>query len=152
MYSYYCFDTAIFLMGKGSLMENDKKTLEQMLIEFAGRPTSSNAARNYSVFMEHWEQIQEAHRKGWSYLMIWKTLTSEGIFTFSYPAFTSYIRKLENRQAGYVPGKRKARNESPQSSPAIERIGAEQQRNQSPNRVDMPVFGQNLPPRDPKKF
>lgn len=132
-------------------MDSKKKTLEQMLIEFAGRPTSSNAARNYSVFMEHWEQIQEVHRKGWSYLMIWKTLTSEGIFTFSYPAFTSYIRKLESRQAGYVPKKQKSRNELPQTNPAIKRIGAGQY-NSSPTRIDMPVFGQNVPPRDPKKF
>ena len=132
-------------------MANNKKTLEQMLTEFAGKPTSSNAARNYAAFMEHWEQIKEAHGKGWSYLMIWKTLTAEGIFTFSYPAFTSYIRKLEARQAGHVPRKRKSRQDQLQSNPVINRVGVEQ-RNPSPNRIDMPVFGQNVPPRDPKKF
>ena len=79
-------------------MERQKKPLAQILLEFAGQPTASNAARNYKVFMEHWDEIQAEHGKGWSYLMIWKALRTEGTFGFSYPAFTSYIRKVKSRQ------------------------------------------------------
>jgi len=79
-------------------MERQKKSLAQILSEFAGQPTASNAARNYKVFMEHWDEIQAEHTKGWSYLMIWKALRAEGTFVFSYPAFTSYIRKVKSRQ------------------------------------------------------
>jgi len=79
-------------------MGSQKKPLAQILFEFAGQPTASNAARNYKVFMEHWDEIQTEHGKGWSYLMIWKALRANGTFSFSYPAFTSYIRKVKSRQ------------------------------------------------------
>lgn len=80
-------------------MGSQKKTLEQILFEFAGKPTATNAAKNYKVFMEHWDEIQTEHDKGWSYQMIWKALQAEGIITFSYPAFTNYIRKTKSRQS-----------------------------------------------------
>jgi hypothetical protein len=87
-------------------MGSQGKTLAQMLFEFAGQPKANNAARNYKVFMEHWDEIQAEHGKGWSYLMIWRALQAEGIFTFSYPAFTSYIRKVKNRRDKAATGKR----------------------------------------------
>lgn len=85
-------------MRKRDAMGSQKKTVEQILLEFAGQPASTNAAKNYKVFMEHWDEIQVEHDKGWSYLMIWKALRANGTFTFSYPAFTSYIRKAKSRQ------------------------------------------------------
>ena len=86
-------------------MEGKKKTLAQMLFEFAGQPKASNAARNYKVFMEHWDEIQKEYDKGWSYLMIYNALKSEGVFSFSYPTFTSYIRKVKARQEKAATGK-----------------------------------------------
>lgn len=86
-------------------MEGKEKSLEQILFEYAGQPTAHNAAKNYKVFMEHWDEVQAEHDKGWSYLAIWKALTAAGIFTFSYPAFTSYIRKVKSRQDKAAAGK-----------------------------------------------
>lgn len=79
-------------------MANGKRTLEQILLEYAGKPKASNAAKNYAVFMAHWGEICNAHDNGWSYLTIWNAMREEGIFTFSYPAFTSYIRKIKRRR------------------------------------------------------
>lgn len=114
-------------------MDGKKKTLEQMLFEFAGKPIASNAAKNYKVFMEHWDEFQKEHDKGWSYLMIWKAMTAEGVFTFSYPSFTSYIRKVERRQ------KKATVSEPPQHhQPRIGRAEVGQ------NASSLPASGENV--------
>jgi len=86
-------------------MEGRKKSLEQILFEFAGQPKATNAAKNYKTFMERWDEIQKEHDKGWSYLMIYNALKAEGVFGFSYPTFTSYIRKVKSRQEKGAAGK-----------------------------------------------
>ncbi|MCD8140362.1 MAG: TraK family protein [Planctomycetaceae bacterium] len=127
-------------------MEGKKKSLEQMLFEFAGQPTASNSAKNYKVFMEHWDEIQAEHQKGWSYLMIWKAMTAASALTFSYPTFTSYIRKVERRQEKAV------LNKGPQQRPV--KIGRAEvgQGNPSPTKVDLPSFGGSAEQRKPRHF
>ena len=66
-------------------MEGKKKTLAQMLFEFAGQPKASNAAKNYKVFMEHWDEIQREYDKGWSYRTIHNALKAEAFSLFPIP-------------------------------------------------------------------
>ncbi len=124
------------------MMEGKKKSLEQMLLEFAGQPTASNSAKNYKVFMEHWDEVQAEHAKGWSYLMIWKAMKAAGALTFSYPTFTSYIRKVERRQEKTAINRRPAR------------IGRTEvgQDNPNPTKVDLPSFGGSAEQRKPRRF
>ncbi len=127
-------------------MEGKKKSLEQMLFEFAGKPTASNSAKNYKVFMEHWDEIQAEHDKGWSYLMIWKAMKAAGALTFSYPTFTSYIRKVERWQ------EKAAFNKAPQQRP----LGIERAENglanPSPSKVELPSSGGIAEQRKPRRF
>lgn len=127
-------------------MEGKKKTLEQMLFEFAGKPTAGNSAKNYKVFMEHWDEIRAEHDKGWSYLIIWKTMKAAGVLSFSYPTFTNYIRKYEGRQEKAAVKKPLQCHQS--------RIGRAEvgQGHQSPGKTDSPVFGDNVRRRDDKYF
>ena len=90
---------------KGDILEEEKKPLEQMLIEQGAKPNAGQAAKNYAAFMERWDEICAAYDKGWSYLAIWKALHGEGVFLFSYPAFTGYIRKVKTRQDKTTAGK-----------------------------------------------
>ena len=127
-------------------MEGKKKTLEQMLFEFAGKPTASNAAKNYKVFMEHWDEIQKEHDKGWSYLMIWKAMKAEGVLTFSYPSFTSYKRKVLRRQEEAAANKL-SHQYQPRGGRA--EVG---QGNQNPTKADSLVIGENVKRRGDKYF
>lgn len=97
-------------------MASGKRTLEQILLEYAGKPNAGNAAKNYAAFMEHWGEICKAHDTGWSYLTIWKAMREEGVFTFSYPAFTNYIRKLKRRRSDAEASRSQNHNPSPESS------------------------------------
>lgn len=121
-----------------------KKSLEEMLIENGARPNASRSRKNYAAFMENWDEIRDCIEKGWSRKNIWETLHNAGIIDFSYPAFTNYIRKLEDRKRRMmgpaVPSPR--RNLMPTDS-AGKPIST---------KVDLPVFGENAPVRDPKRF
>ena len=111
-------------------MDDQKKPLAQLLLEFAGQPTATNAARNHKLFMEHWDEIQAEHAKGWSLLTIYNALKAAGLIPFSYATFTSYIRKV------------KAGQEKAAGKPHQPRIG----------RAEV---GQGTPPpikREPRRF
>lgn len=127
-------------------MEGKKKSLEQMLLDFTGKPTASNAAKNRKVFMEHWDEIQVEYAKGWSYLIIWKAMTAEGVITFSYPSFTSYIRKMENRQ-----GKAAFKNASQQHQPRVSRAEIGQDI-PNPTKSELTVSRENAARRGEKYF
>lgn len=122
----------------------DRKSLEEMLIENGARPDASRSRKNYSAFMERWDEIRECIENGWSRKNIWETLHNAGIIDFSYPAFTNYIRKLEERKkriigrTGLLP-----RQSFVPTDSAGKPIST---------KVDLPVFGENVPVRDPKRF
>ncbi len=96
--------------------------------------------------MEHWDEIQAEHDKGWSYLMIWKAMTTAGALTFSYPTFTSYIRKVERRQ------EKAAFNKAPQQRPLG--IGRAEigQANPCSTKVDSPSSDGSPEHRKPRRF
>lgn len=75
--------------------------------------------------MERWDEICAAYDKGWSYLAIWKALHEEGVFAFSYPAFTGYIRKVKGRQ------EKTAQDKKPTANPQAMRG-----RSMLPDKVD----------------
>jgi hypothetical protein len=132
-------------------MDDKKKPLEQLLIEHGAKQTAGQSAKNYAAFMERWDEICAAYDKGWSYLAIWKALHAEGVFAFSYPAFTGYIRKVKGRQEkGAQDKKALANRQAMQGRRMVPDVV--DPNNPSPTRVDLPVFGKDKPPRDPKRF
>jgi hypothetical protein len=86
--------------------------------------------------------------KGWSYSEIWRTLHREGALDFAYSTFMHFIQKTRRRQLeaerrkGPVSDKPAAKI-SPPAAPSVV---------PGSTRVEMPRFGDGLPPRDPKKF
>lgn len=117
-------------------MDANNKTLEEMLLEHAGKPGSGLAAKNYAAFLARWDEICAAYEKGWSYADIWKTLKAEGIFTFSYPAFTGYVRKIRRRRNEAEANRKEGRAVMPPGS----------------TRVDLPVFGSEVKSRPERRF
>jgi hypothetical protein len=135
--------------------------LAEILAENIQREDADTAARRQAVILSRWGEICDAYNHGWSYKEIWKGLEREGIVDFGYWVFQHYIRKIRRRlveaeQGTAVPaseGKARARQVAeanltagakPVASPPAITPGS--------TRVDIPGFGQNLPPRDPKKF
>lgn len=121
-----------------------KKSLEEMLIENGARPDASRSRKNYAAFMENWDEIRECIGKGWSRKNIWETLHKAGIIDFSYPAFTNYIRKLEERKMRVVGRTGLAPRQS--------LLPTDSTGKPISTKVDLPVFGENVPVRDPKRF
>ena len=135
-----------------------KKSLAEILTENIQREDADTAARRQAVFLSLWEEICDAYNHGWSYMEIWRGLEREGIIDFGYSTFLHYIRKIRRRlieaEKGTAPstGGNKAKTNqnaaaksaapSPSASPIVP----------GSTRVDIPQFGQGLPPRDPKKF
>jgi hypothetical protein len=79
-------------------MPDKSESLEALLIKHGRKPNSPLAAQNFAAFLEHWDEIQNAYEKGWSYSDIWKTLREEGRIDFSYASFTSFTRKMKKRR------------------------------------------------------
>jgi hypothetical protein len=120
-------------------METEKKPLEQLLIEHGVKQTAGQPAKNYATFMERWDEICAAYNKGWSYRAIWTALHDAGAFPFSYPAFTSYIRKVKNRQERGTAEKNLPVQKQPQQqSPKI-------------GRAELPVYA-DVPQRESRRF
>ena len=120
------------------------------------REDADTAARRQAVILSRWGEICDAYNHGWSYKEIWKGLEREGIVDFGYWAFQHYIRKIRRRlveaeqgtaspaSGGKTKTKPAAEVKPATASPASVPPGS--------TRVEVPGFGQNLPPRDPKKF
>ncbi len=129
-----------------------KKSLGELLSEYAVKAETDVAARKQAAFLARWDEIEEYHRKGWSYINIWRALFEGGEFDLSYASFNHYMRKrrLRERQA-----QNRARNQasiSPTTPKPPAQPGAKPPLTPGATRVDMPVFGQDVKPREPRKF
>lgn len=130
-----------------------KKPLGDLLSEYAAKAETDVAARKQAAFLARWDEIEEYHRKGWSYINIWRALFEGGEFELSYASFNHYMRKkrLRERQA-----QTRERNQTPVPRPTApkppEQAGAKAPLTPGATRVDMPVFGQDVKPREPRKF
>jgi hypothetical protein len=102
-----------------------------------------------------WEEIRDAYNHGWSYREIWRGLQREGVVDCGYSTFMHYIRKIRRRLD-------KAEKETAASA-GESKTGANQIATAKPSstvpgiaagstRVDIPRFGEGIPPRDRKKF
>ncbi len=126
--------------------------MAEILAENIQRDDADIAARRQAIVLSLWEEVCDAFNRGWSYKEIWKGLEREGIIDFGYWSFMHYIRKIRQKLIAAE------RNPIPSISGSKTRInqaaGAKPPPSAAPTstRVEIPGFGQNLPPRDPKKF
>jgi hypothetical protein len=142
--------------SKNSIEKNGRnKSLVEILAENGRRDGADVASRRQAVFLSLWEEIRDAYNHGWSYRKIWRGLEREGIVDCGYSTFMHYVRKIRRRLAkaemgsaapaggSKTGGNREATAKPPPSVPGVA---------SGSTRVDIPSFGRNVPPRDPKKF
>ena len=113
-----------------------KKTLEEMLGESTATPDASKTTRRLAVFLEYWGQMEEAYRKGWTWIQIHNALFQEGIVDYSYPTFMYYKdRRLKRKLA------ETKRNQGTQSSADAKTTSVERAtRPPGSGKVELPVF------------
>lgn len=130
-----------------------KKSLHERLVESAALSEAQESAKRLAMFHRHWEEISEAYREGWSYKEIWRVMYRDGLIDFSYSSFLNFAQKLRRRQVEFENERnRKTGNAaavaammgSKAGKPASAKVGA--------TKVEMPRFGQETTPRDPKRF
>ena len=144
---------------KRSIEKNGcKKSLAEILAENIQRDDADTATRRQAVVLSLWEEVCDAYNHGWSYREIWRGLEREGTIDFSYSTFQHYIRKIRRRlveaERGTSPstdGNKTKVNQTAAAKPAAPPPVASAIVPGS-TRVDIPKFGQGLPPRDTKKF
>ncbi len=78
-----------------------KKTLAEMLGASTMAPDAKRSTRRRAVFLEYWGEMQEAHRKGWTWNQIHSALFREGIVDYPYPTFM-YYKDRQVRQKGRI--------------------------------------------------
>ncbi len=103
-----------------------KKTLAEMLGASTTAPDAKRSTRRRAVFLEYWEEMQEAHRKGWTWNQIHAALFREGIVDYPYPTFMYY----KDRQVRQKPTEAKQEPGTP-ASPT---------RPSGSARVELPTF------------
>ena len=125
-----------------------KKTLEQMLVE---QKELANATGRWAAFLTVWDEVRDTYAKGWKYKEIWKVLHEAGMYRYSYSTFMYCIQRMKRRQeevAGDGGGKaatpKPAPNRPAPKPPSAAMPGS--------NRVELPVFGDGVKERDPRRF
>jgi hypothetical protein len=131
-----------------------KKSVAEILAENSQRDDADTASRRQAVILSRWEEILDAFNHGWSYREIWKGLQREGVVDCGYSTFMHYVRKIRYRlieaEKGIIPPATRGKpgaNQSAAAKPAAPPPAAP-----GSTRVDIPQFGRDVPPRDPKKF
>lgn len=127
-----------------------KESLKKMLEENIDLPGADDLARRQAVFLSLWDEILEAYKAGWCYKHIWQALQRNKVIDFSYTTFLSYIRKMKKRtlEVGRerIPGVK----DIPTKGEAGKTSGSAPL--PATTRVDLPIFGQGVKERDPKRF
>jgi hypothetical protein len=129
----------------------ERKRLEEILRE---NTKPSRIARRLATFLSLWDEIQEAYKNGWTYKEIWGALHREGIIDFGYSAF---LHRVQKRNRVLLATERAAKEKStvpakPDNQSGIAIPSPITPAPSGSTRVDMPRFGEGLPPRPPKKF
>ena len=127
-----------------------KKTLEEMLNENIVQPGTKDAKKRLATFLSHWDEIEDAYKKGWPWTSIYEALFQAGIIDYSYSTFIHYKNKRRRRELEAM--KHEARTRS-----ADDAKGASVERGNNiiapgSTRAELPVFGQGSRQREPKRF
>ena len=75
-----------------------KKSLKKMLEEYTARPEADGSAKRLATFLAYWDEIEDAYKKGWSWLQIHNALFQEGVIDYSYTTFLYYKDKKRRRE------------------------------------------------------
>ncbi len=75
-----------------------KKSLKKMLEEYTARPEADGSAKRLATFLAYWDEIEDAYKKGWSWLQIHSALLQEGVIDYSYTTFLYYKDKKQRRE------------------------------------------------------
>jgi hypothetical protein len=117
------------------------------------RSEAQEAAKRLALFHEYWAETEKAFRDGWSYKDVWRILKRDGDIDFSYSAFLNYVRKIKKRSLEHE--KEKGRNSSG-NAPDEALRGRQELRKRTPEpgstKVELPRFGKEAPPREPRRF
>lgn len=122
-----------------------KKTLEEMLIERAER---AELTGRWAAFMAAWDEIQDAHRKGWNFKEIWTVLHEANGFGYSYSSFMACVKRMKLRRGDGA----EVQVAKPAPRSTNSRFAAKPSTVPGSNRVDLPLFGEGVKERDPKRF
>ncbi len=128
-----------------------KKSLRDRLAESAERSETQESAKRLALFLKHWEEISEAYREGWSYKEIWRVMHRDGLLDFSYSSFLNFARKLKRRQIEFENEKRRKAGNAATAASAS-KAGMSAVAKSGAGRGELPRFGQETAPRDPKRF
>lgn len=126
-----------------------KKSLRERLIECSERNNAQDSVKRFATFLKLWEEIEQAYWEGWSYKEIWRVLARDGQIDFSYSSFLGFTRKMKQRQLAHEHEKTRGTG---RPAPAIAAGKRGQEVKPGATRVDLPLFGQDVKPRDPKRF
>jgi hypothetical protein len=113
-----------------------KKTLEKMLDESTAESGAAGTARRLATFLAYWEEMEEAYRKGWSWLQIYTALHKEGIVDYSYQTFMHYKDKRRNREQAMAKKDQRARHVTDAKPAPVERPS----RPPGSGKSELPVF------------
>jgi len=125
-----------------------KKSLEEMLTRNMAKDGARGATKRLATFLSWWDEIESAYKKGWSWSEIYKALHQEGVVDYSYSTFLHYKDKKRRRELEAV------------KCEAVKR-GVEDVKGTSDDRAarttvsakgELPLFGQGVKPREPKRF
>jgi hypothetical protein len=101
--------------------------------------------------LKHWEEIRGAYRDGWSYKEIWRIMHRDGLVDFGYSSFINFAKKLRRRREEYENERSGKANNSAKAA-ALAKAGMAPPAKAGATRIDLPRFGQEAAPRDPKRF
>lgn len=125
-----------------------KKTLDEMLEESTVKPGTKDATRRLATFLAHWGEMEEAYRKGWSWLQIYNALFQAGVIDFSYSTFRYYKAKKRRRE-------REAAKSDPKPQSVVEAKGGVTERPARPpgsTKIELPTYKEVPQDREVRKF
>ena len=75
-----------------------KKSLKKMLEDSTASSEADGSAKRLATFLAYWDEIEDAYKKGWSWLQIHNALFQEGVIDYSYTTFLYYKDKKRRRE------------------------------------------------------
>ena len=129
-----------------------KKSLRERLAETYSRTDAQESAKRLAKFLEHWEEVEKAFREGWPYKEIWRVLVRDGDIDFSYSSFLNFTRKVKRRQLDYEKERTRRTKHAAAATAAVKAAGQAPAIKPGSTKIDLPLFGQETRPRDPKRF
>ena len=120
-----------------------EKSLRERLSENSGSQNAQRATIRLAKFLKLWKEVEEAFRDGWSYMDIWRVLHRDGEIDFSYSSFLNFVRKIKRRQLDHEKERTRKPNGAAAQASATKQGGG---------KGELPLFGKETPPREPRRF